>query len=240
MGVELPKNVTLSCLSCSGELGNSFQVCSACDARGLAPSKCPSCGNGIQSLELGDGQISAIAGRIRSCPNCAYDFFLPKGLATVLKTMTPAPLTEQDLEGLFFLAWGYQMGAFGGSIPSIECDYEIAMPIYEEWLDNERSPDFSESWAGSYFPIIEDHVLFNLALKYSHSPQLFYEDFQIVEDDEVFDIELMPAIDASKLDEAEVRSVLLESLSLSDDASEPSLVLAIKAFLEEEDVFDSF
>ncbi len=134
------------------------------------------------------------------------------------------------------------MGAFGGSIPSIECDYEIAMPIYEQWLENEGHGDgsFSESWLDSYFPILEDHVLFNLALKYWYAPQLFYTAIQIVEDDEVFDIELSPAVDASKFEDARVRSVLLESLSLSGEVSEPSLMQAIKAFLEEEDVFDSF
>jgi hypothetical protein len=242
LGVELPKNVTLSCLSCSGALGNSFQVCSACDARGLAPSECPHCGSQIKNLDLKKGQISAIAGRIRSCPNCAYDFFLPRGLASVLTTMTPTPLSEQDLEALFFLAWSYQMSAFGGSIPSIECDYEIAMPIYEQWLEKEGHGDgsFSESWLDSYFPILEDHVLFNLALKYWYAPQLFYTAIQIVEDDEVFDIELSPAVDASKFEDVRVRSVLLESLSLSGEVSEPSLIQAIKAFLEEEDVFDSF
>jgi predicted DNA-binding WGR domain protein len=228
------------CLACGNAVEPHQRICGSCDATKQAPKKCPSCHGEIKSEKLKKGVVSAIAGRIRKCPSCGYYFFLPPGLAEVMHTNIASELSQVDIEYLFFGAWDYQMQAFGGSVPSIECDFDVAQPIYDNWLDNDGPDDFSSSWAAAYFPVVKQGVLFEVLKKYQSDPQLFSVNFNIDADDEVFDLEIYSYLSLPELESPELRVALVKSLKISAAIADKSLINATNKFLNSIDVFHDY
>lgn len=228
------------CLACGNAVEPHLRICGTCDATKQTPKTCPSCKVEIKSQKLTKGVTSAPAGRVRSCPSCGYYFFLPSGLAEVIHTRTPSALSAIDIEYLFFAAWDYQMENFGGSIPVIECDFEVAKPIYDNWLENHGPDDFSPSWAEVYFPIVKQPELFALLRRYESDPQLYGSNFNIQDDDEVFDLEIYSYLTLSELASPDLRVSLVKSLKMSAENADKHLISAVSKFLNSIDVFDSF
>ena len=227
------------CLSCGSPVEDHQRVCGACDASRATPKTCPWCKVEIKDQKLKDGLTSATAGRIRNCPSCDYYFFLPSGLAEVIQTKTACALSSTDIEYLFFAAWAYQMENFGGSVPVIDCDFDVAKPIYDNWLENNGPFDFSSSWVDVYFPIVQQSELQVLLRRYESS-QLYGTHFNVQDEDELFDIEIDSYLSLSELESPELRVVLVQSLKLSTGNAEESLITAVSEFLNSTDVFESF
>jgi hypothetical protein len=228
------------CLACGNAVEPHLRICGDCDATKQTPKTCPSCKVGIKSQKLTKGVTNAAPWRVRSCPSCGYYFFLPSGLAEVIHTKIPSALSAIDIEYLFFAAWDYQMENFGGSIPVIECDYEVAKPIYDNWLEDNGPDDFSQSWAGVYFPIVKQPELFVLLRRYESDPQLYGSNFNIQDDDEVFDLEIYSYLTLPELASPDLRVSLVKSLKISAENADKSLISAVSKFLNSIDVFDSF
>jgi hypothetical protein len=228
------------CLACGATVESHLRICGTCDATKQTPKTCPSCKVEIKSQKLKKGVISAVAGRIRSCPSCGYFFFLPTGLAEVIHTKNPSELSAIDIEYLFFAAWDYQIENFGGSMPAIECDYEVAKPIYDNWLENDGPDDFSPSWVEFYFPIVKQAELRVLLSRYESDPQLYGANFNIQDEDEVFDLEIYPYLSLSELESPDLRVALVKSLKMSAANADKSLISAVSKFLNSINVFDSF
>jgi hypothetical protein len=229
-----------SCLACGSPVENHQRVCGACDASRATPKSCPWCKDEIKDQGLKNGRISATAGRIRNCSSCDYYFFLPSGLAEVVQTKTARALSSTDIEYLFFAAWAYQMENFGGSIPAIECDFDVAKPIYDNWLENNGPDDFSSSWVDVYFPIVQQPELQVLLRRYESNPQLYGTNFNVQDEDELFDIEIESYLSLSELESPELRVALVQSLKLSIGHTEESLITAVSEFLNSTDVFESY
>lgn len=228
------------CLSCGTKVEDYQRVCEACDGSCATPKKCPSCKVEIKSQRLKKGLTSVPAGRIRKCPSCKYYFFLPVGLAEVIQTRNARALSSTDLEYLFFAAWDYQMERFGGSMPAIECDYDVAKAIYDNWLENDGPDEFSPSWVDVYFPIVKQTELLVLLRRYESEPQLYGANFNIQDEDEMFDIEIYSYLSLPELESSELRAALVDSLKISTGKTDKSLVTALSKFLNSSEVFDSY
>ena len=170
----------------------------------------------MTTQETPSGVISSIPGRIRKCTFCDYDFFLPSRLASILKTGSTEALTQIDLEYLFFAAWSYHIDKFGGTYPAIECDYGAAIQLYDAWLSSDdENLDLWPTVVNLYWPLGADCLTIELLQRYESDPQLYYTQFQIEEEDEVFDLELSSALELTELEIPAIRQSLASSIQQS-------------------------
>lgn len=204
------------CISCDVPVEAHVQICGSCDSASNSPRQCPNCKKKIKNNRTKKGVISAIAGRVRSCKECGFNFFIPPQLAKVLIQKNPTPFSQIDVEWLFFAAFAYQVNAFGCEVPAIDCDDE-------------------GNWEDLYWP--NSHQVFSNGLelleKYQQSPQLWYAN----EIDEMT-IEFMSALHLDQLDDDSTREALCVSLDKTSSADH-ELVMIVKSLLSEESVLNT-
>ena len=214
-GTPINSGISHSCLSCNVPVEAHIQICESCDSTCNSPRQCPNCGSQIPNNPMKKGVISALAGRVRECRECHFNFFIPPTLAKVLIDNKPTSFTQIEVEWLFFAAFAYQANAYGCSVPAIDCDEE-------------------GNWEDLYWP--NSHQVFSNGLelleKYQESPQLWYAD-----EIDVTTIEWTSALYLDQLDDDATRKALCDSLDKTSSADK-ELVIIVKSLLSEESVLN--
>ena len=214
-GTQLTSGNYHSCLSCNAPIEEYVQICELCDSSGNSPRHCPNCHTQIPHNPNKKGVISAIAGRVRECQKCQFNFFIPPLLAKVLIDNKPTSFSQIEVEWLFFAAFSYQVNAYGCSVPAIDCDDD-------------------GKWEDLYWPN-SNQVFSNgleLLAKYQESPQLWYAN----EIDETT-IEWVSALYLDQLEDEVTRKSLCISLD-NASAADLELVSIVKSLLSEESVLN--
>lgn len=127
-----------------------------------------------------------------------------------------------DREYLFFAAWSYQAAEYGMEVPTISCEYEDALPLYEASLGTSGTVEFDfwstvyeVYWPDEFWPENSNFELQDLLMRYGSEPQLYFSELDVDHDDEQFFINIRSALVIPNLESDDLRNVIVDSVRSS-------------------------
>jgi hypothetical protein len=158
---------------------SSSELCEYCHQRDLPPKVCKNCKKESERAGLPLGKMSAYPHQ--ECEFCGYNYFVPEVLARILLSKKPEPLSSVSLEWIFFWAWDWNTRNSTGHIPMIDVNKRGA----RAYLSGKSIPTstWTEMYWGGEIAASQDYLL-PIMEKYSHYPQLWYQDAEHTDDGE--------------------------------------------------------